>query len=194
MRRRAYGILGVAVAIAMLSARFAIAGQPASPAVNWQEKLKEMMPLLGHRNWILIVDSAYPLQDGTGIETVETGADEEQVVRQVLDAINRSVHVRPVVFMDAELPFVPEQDAPGVSAFRDSIRSVLGATQVTQAPHEQMLARIHETGKDYQILVLKTNETIPYTSVFLQLNCKYWSDDAESRLRQAMKASHPNQQ
>jgi hypothetical protein len=27
---------------------------------------------------------------------------------------------------------------------------------------------------------------IPYTSVFLQLDCKYWSAESEQKLRQAM--------
>jgi hypothetical protein len=31
--------------------------------------------------------------------------------------------------------------------------------------------------------------TVPYTSVFLQLNCKYWSDDAEAEMRKAMSES-----
>ena len=34
--------------------------------ISWQEKLEEQLPLLGHRNWILIVDSAYPLQNASG--------------------------------------------------------------------------------------------------------------------------------
>ena len=29
---------------------------------NWQARVNESIPLLGHRNWILVVDSAYPLQ------------------------------------------------------------------------------------------------------------------------------------
>jgi hypothetical protein len=32
----------------------------------------------------------------------------------------------------------------------------------------------------------KTNLTLPYTSVFLQIDCGYWSADAERRLRDAM--------
>jgi hypothetical protein len=28
--------------------------------------------------------------------------------------------------------------------------------------------------------------TVPYTSVFIRLDCKYWSADQESRLRQKM--------
>jgi hypothetical protein len=33
-----------------------------SAQTGWQAKLDHDLPLLGHRNWILIVDSAYPLQ------------------------------------------------------------------------------------------------------------------------------------
>jgi hypothetical protein len=70
------------------------------------------MPLLGHRNWILIVDSAYPLQSAPGIETVETNASQLEVLRHVLGAIDRSIHVRPVISMDAELPFSPKTTRP----------------------------------------------------------------------------------
>ena len=47
-------------------------GRAATP--DWNQRLAEAMPLLGHRNWILVVDSAYPLQISPGIETVETNA------------------------------------------------------------------------------------------------------------------------
>jgi hypothetical protein len=37
--------------------------------------------------------------------------------------------------------------------------------------------------------VLKTNMTLPYTSVFIELDCGYWSPEAEARLRAAMEAA-----
>ena len=33
----------------------------------------------------------------------------------------------------------------------------------------------------------KTNEVIPYSSVFIELDCKYWSPEKEKTLRHAMK-------
>jgi len=147
------------------------------------------MPLLGHRNWILIVDSAYPLQSSPGVETVETDASQLDVVQAVLDTVNHSIHVRPDVFMDAELPFVSDQDAPGVSAYRTRIAALLHPWKIQSLPHEQIIARIADAGKTFHVLVLKTTMTIPYTSVFIQLNCKYWSDDAEGRLRAKMQAA-----
>jgi hypothetical protein len=156
---------------------------------GWKAKVAESMPLLGHRNWILIVDSAYPLQTSPGIETIETNAAQEEVVASVLDAIHHSIHVRSDIFMDAELPFVPDQDAPGASAYRARMGDLLRSYKVQSLPHEKVIARVDEAGKTFHILVLKTNMTIPYTSVFIQLNCKYWSDDAEARLRTKMSAA-----
>ena len=145
------------------------------------------LPLLGHRNWILIVDSAYPLQTSPGVETLETSADQIEVIRGVFEELDRSPHVRPIVYMDAELPFVPEQDAPGVTAYRKALKRLLADYPIQSIPHEQIIAKVDEAGKTFRIVVLKTRLAIPYTSVFLQLDCKYWSDPAEQRLRQAMK-------
>lgn len=160
----------------------------ASAQNAWQAKIRQELPLLGHRNWIVIVDSAYPWQTSPGVETVETGTDEITVARYVLDAIFHSSHVRPEVFMDAELPFVTEQEAPGVTEYRDRIKAVLGNIPVRSEPHEQLIRKMNQAGETFHILILKTTLTIPYTSVFLRLNCKYWSDAAERQLRQAMKS------
>ena len=156
------------------------------PATEWQTRLQQVLPLLGHRNWIMIVDSAYPLQSSSGVETIETNTDQMEVIRQVLGAIDSSIQVRPIVYMDAELPFVAEKDAPGVNAYRQAIKTALGGRKITSLPHEQIIAKVDEVGKTFHILVLKTTMTVPYTSVFLQLNCKYWSDDAEAAMRKAM--------
>jgi D-ribose pyranose/furanose isomerase RbsD len=158
------------------------------PSAEWQTRLAQVLPLLGHRNWIMIVDSAYPLQSSTGVETIETNTDQMEVIRQVLRAIDKSIHVRPIVYMDAELPYVPEKDAPGVTAYRQGIKNVLAGQKITSLSHEQIIAKVDEVGKTFHIVVLKTTMTVPYTSVFLQLNCKYWSDDAEAQMRKAMSA------
>ncbi len=159
----------------------------AATPMAWQTKVQQELPLLGHRNWIVIVDSAYPLQTSPGIETIETGADQITVVRDVLHAIARSRHVRPVVFMDAELPFIPEVEAPGVTQYRGQIKAVLGNLPVHSALHEKLIHQMNRAGSTFHILILKTTLTVPYTSVFLRLDCKYWSDIAEQELRQEMK-------
>ncbi len=171
-----------------LAAPAMYAAVPAASS-NWKARVAEAMPLLGHRNWILIVDSAYPLQISPGVETVETNSNQIDVARSVLAAINSSIHVRPLVYMDAELPFVPDEDAPSASAYRAQIGDLLGSYKVESLPHEKIIATIDEAGRTFHVLVLKTNMTIPYTSIFIRLDCKYWSADAEERLRAKMRTA-----
>ena len=158
---------------------------------DWRSRLVEELPLLGHRNWIAVVDSAYPLQTSEGIETIETDGDQLDVVRRVLLAVSKTAHLRPVVFTDAELKAVPEEDAPGVTYYRDSLNHFLdgfnaGSLERQSLPHEQIISKLDEAGKTFHILVLKTRMTIPYTSVFVRLDCGYWSDEQEKRLRERM--------
>jgi hypothetical protein len=152
----------------------------------WQSRVMQEMPLLGHRNWILIVDSAYPLQSSPGIETIDTGASHLDVLRYVLGAVNNSIQVRPLIYMDKELPFVPDDDAPGASAYRDQIQKLLADYTIESIPHERLISQIDETSKEFHVLILKTTMTIPYSSVFIRLDCKYWSADAEKRMRSRM--------
>jgi L-fucose mutarotase/ribose pyranase (RbsD/FucU family) len=156
---------------------------------NWQTKLHQQLPLLGHRNWILVVDSAYPLQVSPGVEVIETGSDQLTVVSAVLTALDHSTHVKPI--LDAELPYVPQQSYPNLNAYREALKKTLQGRPIQSLPHEKILGRISEAGKDYKILVLKTTMTMPYTSVFFQLDCKYCTDEGEQKIRQGMKSSSP---
>lgn len=152
--------------------------------------------MMGHRNWIAVVDSAYPLQTSPGIETLETDGDQFDVVRRVLHEVAETKHVRPVVFTDAELKAVPEDDAPGVNYYRDSLNHfldefqegniALGTLERHSLPHEEIISKLDQAGQTFHILVLKTRMTIPYTSVFVRLDCGYWNDEQEKRLRQRM--------
>jgi hypothetical protein len=153
---------------------------------DWSARLGEELPLLGHRNWIAVVDSAYPLQTSGGIETVETNAEQLDVVRTVLEELGKAKHVRPVIFTDAELKFVAESDAAGVTAYREALSKLLNARETQSLPHEDIIAKLDEAGKTFHILVFKTRLTIPYTSVFLRLDCGYWSDEQEKELRRKM--------
>jgi hypothetical protein len=170
--------------VAMLCA--SAAGQAQS---GWQQKVNDELPLLGHRNWIVIVDSAYPLQSSPGVETIETDADHLAVVDYVLDALKKSEHVRPLVHTDKELELVPEKDAPGVARYRQELKARLSGLSVDALPHQALIDQLSETGKSFHVLVLKTRMAIPYTSIFLQLDCKYWSVESEARLRETIRAA-----
>ena len=184
-------------ALALAQTRVATgASQRAGQQEEWRARLNQQLQLMGHRNWIAVVDSAYPLQTSPGVETIETNGDQLQVVQTVLDQIAKAKHVRPIIFTDAELKLVPEADAKGVTAYREALTRLLSKTEADKSdnpepqslPHEEIISKLDEAGKTFHILILKTTLTIPYTSVFIRLDCGYWSADAEKRLRAAMAA------
>lgn len=154
---------------------------------GWQQKVQQQLPLLGHRNWIVIADSAFPFQTSPGIETIETGADQMVVVDYVLQAIKGSKHVRPLVHLDKELQFVSDKASPGADQYRKELQKRIAGLPTDYPLHADLLQTLDDVGKTYHILMLKTRLTIPYTSVFLQLDCGYWSAESEAGLREAMK-------
>lgn len=162
-------------------------GAAQSIDTKWLQAFRERLPLYGHRNWIVIADSAYPMQSRSGIETLATSAGLLEVAKTVLAEMAASRHVRPNVFIDKELQFVDEKDSPGVSAYREKLAGLLKGREVTALPHEEIISKLDQAGQTFRVLIIKTNMTIPYTSLFLQLDCGYWSAEAEQRMRDAMK-------
>jgi len=154
---------------------------------NWKEKLHKELPLLGHRNWIVVADSAYPLQTAPGIETIYADADQIEVVKSVVVELAKTRHIRPTIYTDAELKYVAETNAPGIGAYRASLEKFLANQPVQSLPHERIISRLDEAGKTFKVLIIKTPFTKPYTSVFFQLECAYWNAKFEKEMRAAIK-------
>ena len=184
MRLASRGLILAALGATMA---IAVAGDNGKKDDRSARLLEQKLAALGHRNWVAIVDSAYPLQVSPGVEMLVVGGDHLTTVRTVLDLIDKSKHVRPKVYLDAELPYVTERDARGVGRLRAELKTMFGRRPVQSLPHGKILGMMETTARSYSVLVLKTNCAVPYTSVFLELDCGYWSDDAENRLREAMK-------
>ncbi len=176
------------VAASRAAAQTPTGGQPAGPP-PWESQLRERLPEFGHRNWIAIVDSAYPAQTSAGVETLLAGPDQLTAVQFVLTLLAAQQHVRPVVYLDAELDYVPVADAAGIDQYRADLAQALGRLPVKKLPHAEIIDKLDAAGAKFRVLVLKTNMALPYTSVFIELDCKYWSPEAEERLRAAMAAS-----
>lgn len=155
-------------------------------AQTWKQTLTERLPYLGHRNWIVVVDAAYPAQTSAGIETILCDESQEKVVKAVIEELAKTKHVRPVIFMDKELQFVNEQYAAGITDYRKALNAVLSSSKPNVLPHETIISMLDEAGKSFKVLLLKTKLTLPYTSVFFRLDCGYWTDEAEKQLRTNM--------
>ncbi len=150
---------------------------------NWKEQLKQKLPMLGHRNWILIVDKAFPEQNAPGMEYIYADENLLPVLKQVLSQVNQSGHVKPIIYQDKELGFITEDQAKGVKQFVLESKKIFGAQTVQTMLHDAVFKKLDTESKLFKVLVIKTNEVIPYTSVFLQLDCAYWNGDKEKKLR-----------
>ena len=164
----------------------AVAFTGCNPPQDWETTLEERLPVYGHRNWIVIADSAYPSQSASGIETVYTDASHFEVLETVLKVVEAAPHVQAKVMVDRELDGMLEADAPGVEAYRQQLKAMLTGRQVAVMPHEDIISQLDDGAELFNILLLKTDLTLPYTSVFLELDCGYWNADKEERLHQTL--------
>jgi D-ribose pyranose/furanose isomerase RbsD len=160
--------------------------QAAKPAA-WTETLTKVLPALGHRNWIVVADAAFPLQISPGSETIVAGEDHFAVLDKVLRAVDGAKHIRPKIWLDKELAFVTEDLAPGADEAKRRLDEALQGRGAVPVLHEDLIARLDQAGRTFKIVMVKTTLAVPYTSVFLELDCGYWPSENEARMRERMK-------
>ena len=156
-------------------------------APSWEDVFFDELPALGHRNWLVVADAAFPMQISPGMEVVVANEDHFVVLERVLKAVSESGHVRPKIYLDRELAFVPEALAPGMDAARKKLETMLAKYEVKPVLHEELIAKMDQIGKTFKILMIKTNMALPYTTVFMDLDCGYWSPENEAKMRELMK-------
>jgi len=160
--------------------------QNSKETTTWKTEFQQKLPLLGHRNWVLVVDKAFPLQSAQGMTVINTGEQLPIVLKEVVNSISKSTHVKPIVFTDLELNYITGDLSPGIDSLKKSILSSLKGYEVNSILHNEVFAKLDSSSKLFNVLVLKTETIIPYSSVFIQLDCSYWDSNREEKLRQKM--------
>jgi len=187
---RASSLVAVGLGVALT---FLLTGcQAPHQSLSWRATLHRDLPLYGDRNWIAIVDSAYPDQSRPGVETVVTHHNMFTVLKYVLAGIQHAPNIRAQAYTDKELNYVTDTQTPGISAYRAKLYAMLAGIPHFSRLHIQSIHRLNKDGKIFNILILKTNLTMPYTSVFIHLKCGYWTNADETALRKAMASAQAN--
>ena len=158
-----------------------------SRKAGWRDLLESELPVLGHRNWVVVADSAFPAYTRPGITVVAAGEDHFKVLTEVLQAIDESPHIRPHIFLDRELDYVAEADAPGMEACQNRLMEALAGRDARPILHQELIDKLDEVAGTFRVLMLKTTSALPYTSVFIELDCGYWTKEGEARMREKMK-------
>lgn len=156
-------------------------------SVDYHKVTTLLLKEYGHRNWIVIADAAYPSQSAPGISTFVTGAEHLDVVSNVLGMVEEAEHVRPVIMVDKELGYLSDTDVIGIEDYQANLKSVLGNRAYESMLHEEIIQKLDEASSLVKVLILKTEMVMPYTSVFIQLDCGYWGNEDEESLRTKMK-------
>ncbi len=153
---------------------------------SWNEQLKQKLPLLGHRNWILVVDKAYPAPASKNILVIDTKKQLPEVLDTVLAQLSKQAHLRPIFYADKELDYLDEGIAPGLKTYKENLAKLLANVKVNPLLHDEVFGKMDKAAQLFEVIVLKTESLLPYSSVFIELDCKYWDADREKILRDRM--------
>jgi len=85
------GLRAIVWVLALLvSASFA-QSQVGGSCSDWKAIVQNRLPLYGHRNWIVVTDSAFPVYATPGIETVVVNEDLPSVLKYVATAMSMTI-------------------------------------------------------------------------------------------------------
>ncbi len=186
MKSRLFLLLAVLLAVAPLQISRA---QTAAPATSWRDTITAQLPSLGQGNWIVIADSSYPWSALPGMQTVITGASGLDVLQAVLNSVGQVKNLRPVIYTENEINYVTDKYAAGVTSYRGGLSQAIGTRDKKVSSHDDLVRTINQTAQSLHVLVLKTTQTLPYSTIYIQLENGNWSPEGEKAMKEAMSAA-----
>lgn len=158
---------------------------------SWRDQFEANLERMGKHNWIVIAEAAYTSRYATGTRTVATGKSLPSVLDSVLSEISDSKHVSATAWISSELERIPDRDAPGITQFHKDIRRLLNTSKVEikVVPEKEIVKKVEADAGTCNVLFLKSSSPLPYSSVYLQLDCRYWDEAREKRLRDALRSA-----
>ena len=151
--------------------------------MNQKNQFESLLNEYGHRNWIVVADYGFPSQSGEDLNTIFTGQGLLETLDYVLARIEKAPHITPKIFLADEINILTEELAPGIVEFRSDLESRIANYPTFTLPHSEVLTKLQDKASLYKVLVMKTDLTVPYTSIFIELDCGYWNEGKEKMLR-----------
>ena len=150
---------------------------------NWKAALAAQTAQLGYRNWIVVAEASFPAHSRPGVRQINANEEIPVVVDEVLRTLEQTEHVTPRIYVTREMRVVENDYAPGIDEFRKQLQGAIHAHETTELEQQSLMTLMEDTTKSFEVLVIRTNTALPYTSVFMELQPGYWNADSESRLR-----------
>lgn len=163
--------------------------QEANPAEQeWKDQLYKNLAIVGARNWIVIAESSFPAYTGAGIRTMVSDKTSDEVLLEVLNMLEEEAHVVPRIMVSSELRSVTEDYAPGVKRYRHNIDKMLPGRQHFELMSRTINSLIEDAAKQFNVLVIKTKTSLPYSNIYIELDSGYWNSESETALRKSLEA------
>lgn len=163
--------------------------QDANPAEReWKDQLYKNLAIVGARNWIVIAESSFPAYTGTGIRTMVSDKTSDEVFLDVLNMLEEEAHVVPRIMISSELRSVTEDYAPGIKRYRNNINKMLPGRQHFELMSRTINSLIEDAARQFNVLVIKTKTSLPYSNIYIELDSGYWNSESETALRKSLEA------
>ncbi len=156
------------------------------PAGGWRAEVEVQTAQLGYRNWIIIAEASYPAHSRPGTRQINSYETIPVVLDEVLRILERTEHVRPKIFLTRELRAVENDFAPGADQLRQDLQAALHGHEVIELEQDSLVTLVQDAQRSFDVLVVRTNTALPYSSVFIELEPGYWDGESETRLREQM--------
>jgi D-ribose pyranose/furanose isomerase RbsD len=153
------------------------------PENVWRGAVDRQAAQLGYRNWIVIAEASFPAQNRPGVRQVTAPVEIPEALDYVLHALEQTEDVRPQVYVTRELRSVENDYAPGIDELRKRVQISLHGRETTELDQQSLLTLLEDANRSFDVLVIRTQSALPYSSVFLELQPGYWDEASESRLR-----------
>jgi len=142
------------------------------------------MPHMGNGNWIVIADASFPKSTHPGWKTVPMGIDPLEALRDVLASAKAYGHVKPTVWLEREVFAINDGELASINEFRESVETLSANLYMDASLTEaQLMTRLREVAMHHRVIVIKTPNPLPYSSIFIQFTRGNWSPEQEAAVR-----------
>lgn len=154
------------------------------PENLWRGAVDHQAAQLGYRNWIVIAEASFPAQSRPGVHQVMAPVEVPEALDYVLRALEQTEDVHPQIYVTRELRAVENDYTPGIDSLRKRLKSSLHGHEPTELDQQSLLTLMEDANRSFDVLVIRTQTALPYSSVFLELQPGYWDAESEARLRE----------
>ena len=149
----------------------------------WKAMVQQRTSELGFRNWIVIAEASFPAYSRAGVHQVSADVEVSEALSYVLEAIDQTQHVRPHVFLTREMRSMSNDVAPGIDEMRAKTQQSLAGLEFASLDQESLMSLLADANRSFDVLLIRTNTALPYSSVFIELQPGYWDAESEQQLR-----------